>query len=76
MVLDVLGAPDVILTDRRLSDGDGADLVGIAPVIVYSGDWTPVAGAIATLLKPIPLAQIVRRVADALTREAGGAVAG
>lgn len=67
MLLDL--RPDVLLTDRRLPDGDGASLIGCgAPVVIYSGDDTWVRGASAVVLKPCAggMAGVVRLVAESL----------
>ena len=45
--------PNVVLTDRRLGDEDGAALIGCGiPVVIYSGDPAWVRGASAVVLKP------------------------
>lgn len=53
---------DVVIVDRNLPDGDGTSMVTAEgpPVIVFSGDGTPVAGAAAMVLKPSRLRAVLQ----------------
>ena len=52
---------DVVVVDRNLPDGDGTSIVAEGPpIIVFSGDGTPVAGAAAMVLKPSRLIAVIQ----------------
>lgn len=75
--LDVAIHPDVVLSDRVLPDGDGAEIIrpGGPPAILFTGDDRPVPGALAVIGKGGTLQELVARVTALMDPEWEGRVA-